>query len=197
MLSLSIVCFIVVASSICTASASIPLEMLSGEWVLSGVKVQKEVTNSVHRYDGVQLVASYLPGRNMLMVTNTVSGAEYGLFSVNATSFLFEKSSAHVDSPMLSGPYLFRVHPYNGLFFAEVDLRKRSWATVTFTKKATAINVSVFTNASVTTTLIERRLQTTGLLQATLLHHRTLCCNSCTSLHHTEEHHTYKTQIVK
>ena len=111
MLSLSIVCFIVVASSICTASASIPLEMLSGEWVLSGV---------------------------------------------NATSFLFEKSSAHVDSPMLSGPYLFRVHPYNGLFFAEVDLRKRSWATVTFTKKATAINVSVFTNVSVTTILIEK-----------------------------------------
>ncbi|EMS10739.1 hypothetical protein KM1_002690 [Entamoeba histolytica HM-3:IMSS] len=129
-------------------SASIPLLLIDGKWTISGMKVQKETGNTIHRFEPMDIIA--VSNENRMNITNENTSSKYYLFAINSTSFLFESDGPSFDSKYLEYPFIFSILPYNNIFFSSFQGWNHTWIDIVLTNQATTITLSAYTNTSIT-----------------------------------------------
>ncbi|ELP83912.1 hypothetical protein EIN_311730 [Entamoeba invadens IP1] len=129
-------------------AGSIPLNILEGDWTVSGMSVLKETGTLIHRYDTTHTTAKTTESH--MTMYNKEKNATFSLYSINSTSFLFEAQTKQEDSLLFNYPFIFSVFPYSNLFFSSFQGWNNTWIDLVLTNHATTLTISAYTNNSIT-----------------------------------------------
>ena len=139
-------------------NATIPLHLIDGEWILSGMHVEKGTLNTTHIEN--QHITTHQTN-NKLDITNESSKSRYYLYSINATSFLFENNGTSNDSPHLEYPFIFTINFHNNVFYSSFRARQDTWVDIVITNKGTTITLIIYSPVYTTILVANKKIEDT------------------------------------
>lgn len=137
------------------SKASIPLHKLNGEWIVSGMYIEKGTLNTTQIEN--QQIKTHMTN-NKLDITNESSKSKYYLYSINSTSFLFENNGTSHDSKYLEYPFIFTIQYHHNVYYSSFKARQHSWVDILITNNGTTITLMIYSPNYTTIILMNKKV---------------------------------------